>query len=55
MLNETLNSAPELIDDFAKLIHKGLSDNWSQVRMSSSAACRKVTINSFRICQFLQM
>ena len=41
VLNETLNSAPELIDDFAKLIYKGLSDNWSQVRMSSSAAGRK--------------
>jgi len=40
VLNETLNSAPELIDDFAKLIYKGLSDNWSQVRMSSSAAGR---------------
>ena len=41
VLNETLNSAPELIDDFAKLIYKGLSDNWSQVRMSSSAAGRE--------------
>ena len=46
VLNETLNSAPELIDDFAKLIYKGLSDNWSQVRMSSSAAGRK-RINLF--------
>lgn len=40
VLDETLNSAPELIKSFSQLIHKGLSDNWSQVRMSSSDACR---------------
>ena len=39
VLDETLNST-DLIDLFANLIYTGLSDNWSQVRMSSSDACR---------------
>jgi len=41
-LDETLNGKEELIDLFAKLIYKGLSDNWSQVRMASSDACRLI-------------
>ena len=71
VLDETLNSHPELIEAFAALIYKGsllkfwtsesvenyrwksiwkkkilrkpkkgLSDNWSQVRMASSNSCR---------------
>ena len=39
-MDETLNSHQELIQAFADLIYKGLSDNWSQVRMASSSSCR---------------
>ena len=39
-MDETLNSHQELIQAFAALIYKGLSDNWSQVRMASSSSCR---------------
>ena len=39
-MDETLNSHQELVQAFAALIYKGLSDNWSQVRMASSSSCR---------------
>ncbi|CAG5080421.1 Oidioi.mRNA.OKI2018_I69.PAR.g9583.t1.cds [Oikopleura dioica] len=39
ILSVTLENS-DLVPSFASLIHKGISDNWSQVRMASSTAAR---------------